>query len=280
MEIVGDGELEKILCCTVLYDKVKKQESKVLETFKSMNNNMCEFLIIDDYVVNTMAEYDDFSIIKNKKKLDPIKLREVCIEYAIENQFDYFVFCDADDIQLRQKIKVLYETISEYELDYVSHNMQILDKNHKVIKRKMFPVKGYTKIDLKFIADKNVVGLGNSIFKVQSLKNALPLNNKVICDWWIAFNLLLNNANGMLIDDILSYYIQYGDNTANLITADENDIETEYKIKVSMYEALKIKYAEKATFFTTLEDKTKEKYFAKKDKPIISKMNYWWDLLN
>lgn len=274
--------MKNILCCTVLYDNIKSMEANINE-YKILNEKISNFLIIDDYQKNEIGFFKNCIIKKNEKKLNPVKLREYCIQYAIDKQYDYFMFIDADDVQLENKIKVLYKEIDGKNIDFVSHNMKIVDENSNIVKEKMFPKKNES-ITLKEILEKNMVGLGNTIFKTCKLTNCLPLNDTVICDWWMALNLLINGAKGIFLDEVLNHYVQYGKNTANLLSNTQTELDKEYEIKKRMYKELieRYKYSntEIVELLNTLEVNLVRKLNNKKNKPIKKDMNYWWDLLN
>ena len=271
--------MNKVLCCTVIYDAIRHYEKEIIKQFTNMRTDFCEFLIIYDCEDKDIECNKNIIQIKNNLHYDPIGLREYCIEYAYKNDFTYFMFCDADDIQLPKKLKVLYKMIEKEDVDFVSHNMTIVNRDKSVLKEKMFPVEKNINIDLDFISDKNAVGFGNSIFKTRTLKKILPLNKNVICDWWIGLNILINDGRGILLKDILSYYVQYDDNIANLISFDSNSLYNEYQIKQKMYEEIKKKYPSYSEYVSLLEKKLIREYNKKKHKTICNN-DYWWNLLN
>lgn len=279
--------MKDILCCTVLYDDIKSKEKKISLNLMQIKTKINDTLIIDDYKRNKIGKFKGCVIKKNENGLNPVELREYCIKYALNKGYKYFLFIDADDIQLHNKISFLYESINEKQIDFVSHNLTIVNEENEILKYKMFPKIKDFKIDLNILLKKNMIGLGNTIFNTQRLVDCLPLKDNVICDWWIALNLIINGAKGVLIDDVLSYYVQHGNNTANIVTMNKESITKEYNIKICMYEELRKKYSNKSNKYNHIlaqldaeEKAMKQKYSKKKDQPILQKMNYWWDLLN
>lgn len=227
--------MKKVLSCICLYDEVQKYEISAINYIMEQTY-ISDVLIIDDYTKYEVRKYKNAFLYKNKS-MNPYEIREFCFKFAIKNNYDYIVFFDSDDIYKKNRIEKLLHKIEKNESDICVHNMEIVNYNEKTIIREFLSKDiDYLSNIKQNILKYNFIGLGNSIFKVDKLKDIPKCPSNVIFDWWIAIHLIIqNNAKCCIEFTPLSKYRQYEENTANIISINEKIIYKEYLCKLNLY---------------------------------------------
>lgn len=278
----------KTLVGMVVFPEISTFLESLIYSLHKQTDKEFTLLIIEDGLSIKKSDFYglNFKIIsvKNKK---PIAIREMIIKYALDNQFDNLIFVDCDDILSIDRIKILKKGLIYY--DIVCHDLSIIDYHGNCISNSFFKINKMANMEIKIcdLLKKNYIGLGNSGFKVNFLKHAIPIPDDCIAvDWWIGLNVLFNKGNAILLKDKLSQYRQYDGNTANITEISQKDIELEYQVKMKLYHNLMEKYPNEKNVISKVLIETKDSYNRFFD--LINKHEYiqninknsWWDLLN
>lgn len=228
--------MTNILSCVCLYDQVKKYENSILESMKNQSIPT-DILIVDDYDEYTLDNDNPrYRIYKNHEK-SISEIREFCIKYALENEYEYIAFFDSDDIYCKKRLELCIKKMEDEHSDICVHNMTVVDENEEIIRESFFDINfNYLDKIEKNILKFNFIGLGNSVYKVKKMKNMPKCPNHLIYDWWLAIHLIyINKCRCLISFETLSQYRQYGNNLANIVTIDKDNIYKEYIIKLGLY---------------------------------------------
>lgn len=228
--------MTKILSCVCLYDQVKRYENSILESIKNQSIPT-DILIVDDYDEYSLDNDNPrYKIYKNHRK-SISEIREFCIKYALENEYEYISFFDSDDIYYIKRLELCIKQMKNEHSDICVHNMIVINENDEIIRESFFDI-NFNYMDkvenniLKF----NFIGLGNSVYKVKKLNNIPKCPNHLIYDWWLAIHLIcMNKCRCSINFEALSQYRQYGNNIANIVTRNKDDIYKEYINKLGLY---------------------------------------------
>ena len=143
-------------------------------------------------------------------------------ELAKKSDCDYFLFCDQDDVWLKEKSQLLLSECIEQEAlhspDFpilVHSDLIVVDEQLNEIAPSFFKYQGLPLASVlsfpKFLIQNNVTGCASLINRAL-LEKATPLPNEVMVhDWWFA---LVAKAEGSLcfFDKALIKYRQHGGN--------------------------------------------------------------------
>lgn len=188
-------------------------------------------LIHDDGSTDSTVE-----LIKSYVSLHPkrIKLIEDNIKtggpknnfFHLMDQVDspYIMFCDQDDIWLKDKISNAYNACKKIEKKYgentpvlVFSDLIVTDKNLNVISESLFKMqKTEPKIakKLNYLVYKNCVTGCTMLFNRKALNVSLPTScNAIMHDWWVALNVLKNNGKVSFLHTKDIFYRQHGMNS-------------------------------------------------------------------
>ena len=216
------------------------------------------------------------------QKRTPIENREFIIEYAIKHNYEYLIFADCDDIPCENRIGTIKKYLNMY--DAVVHNMSVINKTGDIIIDEFINFRKKN-IEISDILKSNFIGLGNSGFRITFLKKSLPIPAKCFAvDWWLGLNVLFSGGRIGYINQCLTQYRQYDNNTANVLECNESDLIKEYKLKKNIYGDLARRYPSHKIVLLK-ESKYIDEIIASITSESICLINTsvihrWWDLLN
>ena len=140
---------------------------------------------------------------------------------------DYFMFADADDYWLSEKIRRSLEAVQLLEqqgdIPALAHcDLAVVDKDLRLIQRSFFAYEKLSpeRADFKsVIFQNNVTGCACMVNRaLKTLAEKAPKEGVIMHDWWCA---MLSSAFGgtALIEDPLILYRQHGDNQVGAYNA-------------------------------------------------------------
>lgn len=123
---------------------------------------------------------------------------------SIDDDFDYLMFCDQDDVWLENKIDVTLRKMLQTETLYsskpilVHSDLIVTDSKLNTIDTSMF---AYQKLNFKFAEDIKELGISNCITGCTMMINNILFhlsknipNEAIMHDWWIGLLCLKNNG--------------------------------------------------------------------------------------
>ena len=148
--------------------------------------------------------------------------------YLLKNvDADYYMFCDQDDIWLRDKVKRSYEVIKCHEKNYggaviAFSDLKVVDRDLKTVSESFFNLLGVN----RFLNNSNYLYTGNyipgctMIFNKQAKKCALEddyINYNTIHDYFLILKVLKHKGMIISINQPLMLYRQHGSNTIGAV---------------------------------------------------------------
>lgn len=174
--------------------------------------------IIEDY----QSKYEYIKLIKDNEDSKSAKENfSILLEYALElDRYDYFLFCDQDDVWKENKVEVMIERIKTLEREskspiLVHSDLEVVDENLNLINKSFF---NYQKLDYKrssincLVVQNIVTGCTLLINKELAIK-ASPFPKEIIMhDWWLG---LVASLFGKIeyINDATILYRQHNSNS-------------------------------------------------------------------
>ena len=144
---------------------------------------------------------------------------------SIDDNFDYLMFCDQDDVWLENKIEITLKKMLNIEEDrpaLVHTNLKVVDDNLKIISKSMFD---YQKLNPEWSKSLDISMVQNSVTGCTIMINKLakeiisPIPSEAIMhDWWILLKILEKKGN---INFIITPTILYRQHSLNSIGAGE-----------------------------------------------------------
>lgn len=271
-----------MLAACVLYPGIEQYLPQCLISIDKQSFKKFDLLILEDglsivsfhnYISHpfTVMKTYDSSIIRN---------RELILQYAIENKYEKLVFFDSDDLSDNNRLLNL-----DYYLDYynlVVHDMDIIDEYNQVIKETFISSCLETgRFNWLQLLDKNFAGLGNSGYNIKKLTNYKAVDKNVIAfDWWLALS-VLGYQNGYYINQTLSSYRRYNNNSTVLGVNSLSDLTRELNVKIILYTELIKKANYALTDKIKIIEKLKETLLNyEKNIEFEITTNLWWNALN
>lgn len=167
-------------------------------------------------------------------------IRERALELIKELDYWGIVCADTDDIQSELRTQVCRRALEEYSIvvndlaPFVEYGNWNSDTLWTCRLGKEF---SFTASDIKH---SNFVGLGNSSFRTELLRNSsmlrIPPENEAP-DWFLFFQ-LLEHSQGVFLQDGHVHYRQHGNNTLGINLINEEKLAKIQRIKINHYKAL------------------------------------------
>ena len=185
-------------------DNSKDKTVEIIKKYQNKYPDKIRFLRDD---ISTGGAKENFTYLLNK----------------IDNNFDYVMFCDQDDVWLENKIEITLQKIKQIENNNINRpvlihtDLMVVDEKLNVIAKSMFQ---YQKLNLnnqkniKLIAMENIVTGCTMMLnrKLALLSQNIP-NEAIMHDWWIAIITLKEKGIIEFVDEATILYRQHALNT-------------------------------------------------------------------
>ena len=219
-----------------LFDCINKQTTDEFEVIFFNDGLNC----LEKYLDAIHVQYQTFNLSGN---ISEIRFKSFKILSGLK--YDNIIFQDADDKMTNNRIEETISFLNSYQI--VVNDIDLIDTNRNNITEKFWSdrLTHESSFDNNFIADKNLIGLGNSAIRKKILTLPYVESHKVIAvDWFFFYQLLkLSSAEGVFINSARTLYRQYEMNTVGLSKIDESRISQAKKVKEIHYqELIKIGY--------------------------------------
>lgn len=273
---------KKAVLVSYIYPVAKKYLRSFVDSLNKQNCNDFDVILFNDGA--TISEDDleelspSFQIIDSKHKSIP-NIRFDSFHFLTDQGYEYVIFQDIDDGMSTNRVE---QTISGLTLDPIVCNDLSISKDGKIIAANVWSHRmehGFN-FDQDFLADKNIIGLGNSGVRSEVLKTKIIRDNNIWATDWFVFYQFLNNGKlkGSFLHDCTTIYNQHEQNTAGL--SNELTFESIYKatmVKKRHYSALVKFYPNLNKELERLDafEKTLENYKNKNIK--LNKFPFWWE---
>lgn len=217
-----DTDMKRILWCLVLYP-CRHFDYFLQECFQSIAKqsykNFTLFCFLDGVEEESIHQIcHDLGIPsllvhhQNLGALNPSQIRHHMLSFAIENQWDFIVFCDFDEQVDPHRLELALTLESHYDFSYCNayltdlNNQRLCDQSlHQLLKippsiQEIMP-----------ILDKNFIGLGSLNLSLRRYKHIHNPNlpPTLAYDWFLATHMLLHHLKGSAIPTCFTQYRQH-----------------------------------------------------------------------
>jgi hypothetical protein len=247
------------------------------QTFKEFSlilfNDGCEIEILKKYLNHFNIKFN----IINVNSISPVQIRNLMINYVIENDIDIAVFGDTDDYFEENRIQVSIDKLKKFDIVV---NELVLFKDKTILEKKYLSKRfsNNSVITLEDILKKNIFGLSNTAINCSIIKEINFDEDLIAVDWFLFSVFLLNNATAIFTNESYTYYRQHNENTVGLGNDNYETLASAIKVKKVHYKAMSKKDLKFNSFLSEiicLEAKIDNLVF-----PIRNKTNshlLWWE---
>lgn len=183
--------------------------------------------------------------------------RGILIAAALEKDYDWAVFGDADDFFEANRIETVLN--KSRSVDCLVNDLALVDAIGRILRNSLWGtrISNSQVIGLDFLRDSNIAGLSNSAVKTSFLRNlALPPMIQAV-DWYLFSLVAARGAKIEFCSTTKSFYRQYGANFAGAIdNQSPSKVMNAIRVKAAHYKALMTSVAGfegRALYFDKLE---------------------------
>lgn len=233
---------KKIAVLSVVFPSARRFLGDYLESLERQTYKDFDVIIVNDNVPDfgKISLRHDLNIREIPSGKNIARNRELGINYAKKEGYDYLVFSDSDDMSAPDRVEKSI-TLLEHN-DVVVNDITTMDKNGKILKKHYIGrrIKGGSRIMPDFIRDKNICGFGNSAIRLSCLKEKAVFDPHLIAvDWYFFTSLIQKGCKAVFTDKTISYYRIYAGNMAGVgPRLNEAKIKSDLFIMSAHYKAL------------------------------------------
>ncbi len=274
---------KKVAFLTTIFPMKKAYLHDFFNSLQQQTYKNFDVIVLNDGFVNFeefITTFDGLNIIELPYSDTIAKNREFGINYVIQNNYDFLVFGDSDDCFDINRVQISVDILKDF--DIIVNDLTLFNDENGVYYKKYISnrVENNTEIELDFIKDKNIFGLSNTAVKVSALD---PINfdkDLIAVDWYLFSILLLKRKSAIFINDTVTYYRQYVNNTIGMDDVSDKSILQGILVKLKQYKLLKEIDMQFDPLFKTmnqLQGKIEDKQYIDKLKKQNIKNPLWWE---
>lgn len=162
------------------------------------------------------------------------------IEYARTHNYEYLLFCDADDTFSPVRYEHTIEEFAHKEADIIVSNLNIVDEKLNILIKDYFSkeIPQSCWIDADFIQDKNIFGMSNTAIRLSALHHPISIPETPIVDWYLYTILLIDGLKALYTEESFVDYRQYSDNMIGINKFDVTSVRKLTNLKLNHYKLL------------------------------------------
>lgn len=215
----------------------------------------------------------------------PPQIRQQGIDFLRREEYSYLVFADSDDVMSVNRIEESIRHLQDHGI--VCNDLDLIDHDGTFLERDFWSTRlsPGAAVDRHFLADKNIVGLGNAAIRGELL-TALDVPLHLTAVDWFLFYQWVDRGNAVFTNACKTLYRQHTGNTIGLKQVDRKRLENVISAKKIHYTALvKQGFAlqEQLEQVVLLESKLKRDDFLAESLALLNSkgINYfWWEETN
>ena len=179
-------------------------------------NDQCERTTLAKILISFNLEY---SILDVEPK-SPAEIRLQMLDHLRASDWDIIIFGDTDDTFSANRIQESISALADQGTQIVFNDLSITDDKGVVLEECIWKLRAEKiNVNLEFLLDQNVLGLGNTAIKRNVLPASLKISSGVLAfDWIFYLQLFYHNQSirCTFIPDAHTLYRQHGANTLGL----------------------------------------------------------------
>lgn len=214
-----------------LYDFLDSLSRQTLKNF--------DILVLNDGYENFLEikeKYSNLNIIVLDVSNTIAKNREIGINYAIENSYEYLIFGDSDDYFSSNRVELSISLLEKYDIvvnDFTSFNENKILEERYLSNR----IKNNQVVNIDYILDRNIFGLSNTSINLSKIKKVNFDKDLIVVDWYLFSLLLIDNLSAVFTNKTLTFYRQHENNIIGINK--EKKINSILRVKKKHYSLLK-----------------------------------------
>ena len=230
------------LFLTVVYPKALPYLSDVCKSAKLQTRQDFDILVVNDGCdCNSIkAALPELNVIIIDAVGRFSANRILGIEYARAQQYEYLLFCDADDTFSPIRYEHTIEAFEQSDADIIVSNLNIVDEQLNILIKNYFSkeIPQSCWIDADFIQDKNIFGMSNTAIRLSALHHPISIPETPIVDWYLFTILLIDGLKAWYTEESFVDYRQYSDNMIGINKFDVESVRKLTSLKLNHYKLL------------------------------------------
>ena len=230
------------LFLTVVYPKALPYLSDVCKSAKLQTRQDFDILVVNDGCDNESikAALPELNVIIINAAGGFSANRIQGIEYARTHNYEYLLFCDADDTFSPVRYEHTIEEFAHKEADIIVCNLNIVDEQLNILIKDYFSkeIPQSCWIDADFIQDKNIFGMSNTAIRLSALHHPINIPEMPIVDWYLFTSLLHDGLKAWYTEEALVDYRQYSNNMIGINKFDVESVRKLTSLKLNHYKLL------------------------------------------
>lgn len=230
------------LFLTVVYPKALPYLSDVCKSTKLQTRQDFDILVVNDGCdCNSIkAALPELNVIIINAAGGFSANRIQGIEYARTHNYEYLLFCDADDTFSPVRYEHTIEEFAHRGADIIVSNLNVVDEQLNILIKDYFSkeIPHPCWIDASFLQDKNIFGMSNTAIRLSALKRPLSIPETPIVDWYLFTSLLHDGLKAWYTEEAFVDYRQYSDNMIGINKFDVTSVRRLTRLKLNHYKLL------------------------------------------
>lgn len=226
----------KFALATVIFPEIEPFFPEFAQSLRNQTDLDFQLLIVNDG-----CRLSDFDLSGLEYKILPeggsiTRNREILIREAINQNFEWIVFADADDWFEANRIEVIRNLILDYDL--IANEIVPFNGEQFSVPKFEKVLGPFRQIELDFILDKNLFGLSNVACRTIFLKDIVIPAEIIAVDWYLFTKAMQAGALACFTSKTRTYYRQWADNIIGMDKVSGKEIKTGVKAKYIHYKCL------------------------------------------
>jgi len=281
---------KKIAFLTTIFPIDKSYIFDFFDSLMAQTRKDFDLIVVNDGYMNfeeIKCLYSNLKIIEIPSAGAIAKNRECLINYAKNNGYDIAIFGDIDDFFSNDRIKRSVDGLKQ--ADIVVNELTAI-RDGKVVLENIYSPRIYNNkaIKFEFIKEKNIFGLSNTAINLSCLPKSLVRfpDELVAVDWYFYSTLLNSGLTAIFVNDIVTYYRQYSENTIGASSLTEIKLrkildvkEIHYKHMLQVSSEFKVLLNEVCLLKESIKNQSYLSELLSYNHSIL-KNPLWWELLD
>lgn len=226
-----------LLCCVVFPANLPYFDACVKSVERQDTDAFDFLLLLDGITAEQLPPLPPQTVVKTAFGGSPLANRIDNVVYARSHGYEAITWIDSDDEMEPGRMSFFQAHLSGW--DMVVHDFSIMDQAGRFVENAGFADRVRNPLTAEQLLYQNVVGLGNTLFSVETLSRYLEIPTALTAvDWWLACRILLDGGRALVYGARLVRYRQYGANIASVRVKDFATLEKQARILKEHYEQL------------------------------------------